>query len=58
MSAPRTSPSIAIDPDRIVYCCERRTHFILAYRLYGWKNEDMADRGGVGFPLDGCRIHF
>jgi hypothetical protein len=53
--------SIDVDPDRIVYCCSRGDHFILAYRLYEWKKaviadppaiaaklEDLADRGGVG----------
>lgn len=53
--------SIEDEPDRIVYCCERGAHFVLAYRLYEWKKaveadqaaiaaklEDLADRGGVG----------
>jgi hypothetical protein len=25
--------SINVDPDRIVYCCERGSRFVLAYRL-------------------------
>jgi hypothetical protein len=53
--------SIDNAPGRIVYCCERGCHFILAYRLYEWKKgviadppaiapklEELADRGGVG----------
>jgi hypothetical protein len=53
--------SIENDPDRIVYCCERGSHFVLAYRLYEWKKavdvepaaiaaklEDLAELGGVG----------
>jgi hypothetical protein len=45
--------SIENEPDRIVYCCERGAHFILAYR-YEWKKaiaaklEEPADLGGVG----------
>jgi hypothetical protein len=35
--------SIEIDPDRIVYCCERGAHFVLAYRLYEWKKAVAAD---------------
>jgi hypothetical protein len=34
--------SIEIDPDRIVYCCERGSHFVLAYRLYEWKKAVMS----------------
>jgi transposase len=53
--------SIENEPSRIVYCCERGCHFVLAYRLYEWKKavivdppaiaaklEELADRGGVG----------
>jgi hypothetical protein len=53
--------SIENEPGRIVYCCERGSHFVLAYRLYEWKKavivdaqaiaaklEELADRGGVG----------
>jgi len=54
--------SIENEPDRIVYSCERGSHFVLAYRLYEWKRtvvdidqegiaaklEGLADRGGVG----------
>jgi hypothetical protein len=53
--------SAEIDPDRIVYCCERGVHFTLAYRLYEWKKgldadppaiaaklEELAELGGVG----------
>jgi hypothetical protein len=53
--------SIETEPGRIVYCCERGSHFVLAYRLYEWKKavivdpqaiaaklEELADRGGVG----------
>lgn len=53
--------SIDIQPGRIVYCCERGCHFILAYRLYEWKKaieadapataaklEELAELGGVG----------
>jgi hypothetical protein len=53
--------SIEIDPDCIVYCCERGSDFVLAYRLYEWKKavdvdppaiaaklEDLAEVGGVG----------
>jgi hypothetical protein len=51
-------------PTRIVYCCSRGDHFVLAYRLYEWKKavvvdppaiaaklEDLADRGGVDLTL-------
>jgi hypothetical protein len=44
-----------------MHCCERGSHFVLAYRLYEWKKavivdplaiaaklEELADRGGVG----------
>jgi hypothetical protein len=61
--------SIDIDPDRIVYCCSRGDHFILAYRLYEWKKaivadpqaiaaklEDLADRGGVGLTPHGVAV--
>jgi hypothetical protein len=53
--------SIENEPGRVVYCCERGSHFVLAYRLYEWKKavvvdptaiaaklEELADRGGVG----------
>jgi hypothetical protein len=53
--------SIENERGRIIYCCERGCHFILAYRLYEWKKavivnpaaiaaklEELADRGGVG----------
>jgi hypothetical protein len=53
--------SIENEPGSIVYCCERGSHFVLAYRLYEWKKavivdqpsiaaklEELADRGGVG----------
>jgi hypothetical protein len=53
--------SIENEPDRIVNCCERGHHFVLAYRLYEWKKavqvdqpaiaaklEEIAEHGGVG----------
>jgi hypothetical protein len=39
--------SIESEPDRIVYCCERGTHFILAYRLYEWKKAVEADQAAI-----------
>jgi hypothetical protein len=61
--------SIENEPGRIVYCCERGSHFVLAYRLYEWKKavivdppaivaklEELADRGGVGLSKDFSRL--
>jgi hypothetical protein len=60
-SAAQDVASIENEPERIVYCCERGCHFVLAYRPYEWKKavivdqpaiaaklEELADRGGVG----------
>lgn len=30
------------EPDRIVYCCPRGAHFVLAYRLQLWKQDQFA----------------
>lgn len=53
--------TIEVEPEHIVYCCPRGTHFVLAYRLFEWKKavqvdqagtaaklEELADLGGVG----------
>jgi hypothetical protein len=54
--------SIEDEPGRIAFCCSRGAHFVLAYRLQLWKQdqlqacqssiavklEELADAGGVG----------
>jgi hypothetical protein len=53
-----------LDPGRVAYCCARGAHFVLAYRLHMWmqeqmlacplpaaigaKLEELAEEGGVG----------
>jgi hypothetical protein len=44
--------SIENDPDRIVYCCERGSHFVLAYRLYEWKKAVQADPPAIAAKLE------
>ena len=44
--------SVEIEPDRIVYCCERGVHFTLAYRLYEWKKGIVADRSAIVAKLE------
>jgi hypothetical protein len=39
--------SVEIDPDRILYCCERGAHFTLAYRHYEWNRGIEADIGAA-----------
>ncbi len=61
--------SADMDPDRIVYCCARGTHFVLAYRLFEWKKavqvdstmiaaklEELAQLGGVGLTPHAAAI--
>jgi hypothetical protein len=64
--------SVEVDPDRIVFCCERGVHFTLAYRLYEWKKalevgppaiaaklEELADLGAVELtPHQQLRIRY
>lgn len=57
------APVVSIEPERITYCCDRGAHFILAYRLQMWlqeqpvtpsqasiaaKLEEIAELGGAG----------
>ena len=44
--------SIENEPGRIVYCCERGCHFILAYRLYEWKKAVIVDRPAIAANLE------
>jgi hypothetical protein len=44
--------SIENEPDRIVYCCERGHHFVLAYRLYEWKKAVEADQAAIAAKLE------
>jgi hypothetical protein len=34
--------SIESEPDRTICCCERGSHFVLAYRLYEWKRPSLS----------------
>lgn len=43
---------VEIEPDSIVYCCERGVHFTLAYRLYEWKKEADVDQAAVAAKLE------
>jgi hypothetical protein len=49
--------SIENEPDRIVYCCERGHHFMLAYRLYEWKKAVEADQVAIGAKLEEIAEH-
>lgn len=41
------------EPGRIVYCCPRGSHFILAYRLQLWKQDQFnASAGAIGRRLE------
>jgi hypothetical protein len=44
--------SMENEPDRIVYCCKRGHRFVLAYRLYEWKNAVEADQAAVAAKLE------
>ncbi|MDR3401933.1 MAG: hypothetical protein P4L99_05475 [Chthoniobacter sp.] len=63
IGAQDVAPLALDEPQRIAYCCDRRAHFILAYRLQMWlqdqpatpsqasiaaKLEELAELGGVG----------
>jgi hypothetical protein len=48
--------SIEIDSDRTVCCCERGVHFMLAYRLYGWKKVVQVARTEIAARLEEMRI--
>ena len=49
--------SIENDPDRILYCCERGSHFVLAYRLCESKKADRQRRRAAR-GNDSRRIEF
>ena len=45
--------AIENEPGRIVYCCKRGSHFVLAYRLYEWKKavDDAIERMSLSGEL-------
>jgi hypothetical protein len=49
-----TSPRAHLDSGDLVYCCARGAHFVLAYRLQMWKQEEatVADRAAVAAKLE------
>jgi hypothetical protein len=49
--------SIEHEPDRVIYCCERGHHFILAYRLYEWKKAVEADQAAIADKLEEIAEH-
>jgi hypothetical protein len=49
--------SIENKPQRIVYCCERGAHFVLAYRLYEWKKAVEADQAAIAAKLEEIAEH-
>jgi len=44
--------SVENEPGRVIYCCERGSHFVLAYRLYEWKKSVIVDPPVIAAKLE------